>query len=81
MKITALGSPADDVEVNIGNAIVIDSGIEYIMSREIQQLKGGETTTVNIDPAKEWYIKSRKIVNESTVSPYGLLYFFDKTDG
>ena len=81
MKITALGSPADDVEVNIGNAIVIDSGIEYIMSREIQQLKGGETTTVNIDPAKGWYIKSRKIVNESTVSPYGLLYFFDKTDG
>jgi len=81
MKITAPGSPADNFEVSIGNAVVVVDGIEYIVSQDIRRLKGGESTTVDIDPAKQWYLKSRKIVNRNNVSPYGLLYFFDKTGG
>jgi len=81
MKITALGSPDDDIEVKIGNSVVTQGGIESIVGEAIQQMKGGGTVTMDIDPANPWYLQGRKIVNQDNVSPYGLLYFFDKVGG
>ena len=81
MKITASGSATDDIEVKIGNAVVTIDGVEYIMGENTLRLKGGETTTVDVDPAMPWYLQSRNIVNRNNVSPYGLLYFFDKIGG
>jgi len=80
MQITPSGSATDDVEVKIGNSIEnIDSG-EYIVTNQVHHLKGGESITVEIDAAKQWFMQTRKVVDSNTVSPYGLLYFFDKAD-
>jgi len=81
MKITAAGSPADDIEVKIGNELLMLGSTEYILSQDTRQLKGGDTMTVEADPGMSWYLQSRKIVNEGTVSPYGLLYVFEKVGG
>lgn len=80
MQITPSGSASDDVEVKIGNSIEnLESG-EYIVTKEVHHLKGGESITVEIDLAKQWFMQTRKVVDSKTVSPYGLLYFFDKAD-
>jgi len=81
MQITAAGTPADDIEVKIGNEVVVVDGTEYIMGDSTHRLRGGDTITVDVDPARAWYLQSRKVVNRNNVSPYGLLYFFDKTSG
>jgi len=79
MKITASGSPSDIAEVQVGNLVVTVNEAEYLLGLSQQVIKGGESITVEYDPAKEWYLQSRKVVDETTVSPYGFLYFLDKS--
>ena len=81
MRITAAGSASDDVEIKIGNALeILDSG-EYILAEQVLHMKGGETQTVQVDSTSDWYLQARKVLDANTVSPYGLLYLYEKTEG
>lgn len=79
MQVTPSGSASDSFEVKIGNALESIESKEYIVSDSTHQVKGGETITVEIDLGKQWYLQGRKVVSQSAVSPYGLLYFLEKS--
>lgn len=81
MEITAPGAPGDTVEVKIGNAIAtLEDGV-YVVTSQIIEMSGGETATLEVDRSQEWYLQGRNVIDESTVSPYGLLYFYERNGG
>lgn len=81
MQITATGDASDEVDVKIGNSLAIIGSNEYIVAEQVLTLNGGETQTIQIDSTSNWYLQSRKVVDQNTVSPYGLLYLYEKTEG
>lgn len=81
MQITAPGSASDKFEVKIGNALENINGDDYVLANQIRSVSGGETLTVEIDRAKQWYVHGRSVINSNSVSPYGLLYFVEGNGG
>jgi len=81
MEITAPGASGDEIEVKIGNSLENIESVDYIVGEQILRMEGGETLSLDIDRNADWYIQAREVVNENTVSPYGLLYFFEKEGG
>lgn len=81
LSLTASGSSDDNVEVKIGNAMETIDATEFIVASQVVFMKGGETRTFEIDSTRDLYLQSRKVLDAETVSPYGLLYFIEKTGG
>lgn len=77
MQVTATGGTGA-VEIKVGNSLETIDTIEYLVATGTHQLNVGQTITVPVDLSKQWYLQGRRVVNKNTVSPYGLLYFFDK---
>ena len=81
MQITASDGASNDIEIKIGNSLQSISNSEFIVADQVHRIDAGETLKLEIDRTKEWYLQGRSVINESTVSPYGLLYVFEETGG
>ena len=81
MQITVPGSASDEFELKIGNTLETIDTDEYVVANQIHSIRGGETLTLEVDRARQWYVQGRKVVNTTTVSPYGLLYFVEGNGG
>lgn len=78
MQVTASGGTGA-VEIKVGNSLETIDTVEYLVGISTHQLNAGQTISIPVNSSKQWYLQARKVVNQSTVSPYGLLYFFDKS--
>lgn len=72
---------AGAVEVKLGNQLKTIDSYDHVIGVSTYQISAGETIKVPVDMSKQWYLQGRKVVNKSTVSPYGLTYFFKKQGG
>ncbi len=65
------------VEVKVGNSIEMIDSREYIVGNNTFTLEPGGTVSVDVSGEDDWFLQAREVMDENTVSPYGLLYIFD----
>lgn len=81
MQVTASDGSGADVEIKIGNSLQTIENEEYILVDQVHRISAGESLKLEIDRTRDWYLQGRNIIDEDTVSPYGLLYVFEETGG